>query len=310
MTPLAEEVPELRQLMMLDLEDDDGRRKLYEDPAFEAAFKKMWRHGKTGWSLARLRRILRTEELALRRDIEEMFVETAPVKAWTGERFADIFARLKKYQSTLTGAKDDEERAAFDAFPVCVDEADFVFHLLKSYDRDLYWHTVSANADDRMVRKLTMSPLFLPGFSDSGAHLTNLAFYDVNLRALKLAFEERGEEGVAYMVRRLTRDPANFFGIEAGSIDPGAQADFALIDPDALMKHDGVAATKRLYRETLGHDQLVNRADGVVTMTMIAGEAAWRDEQFTDAFENRKLGGVLLADGESALPRSAKMAAE
>ncbi|MEL7490120.1 MAG: amidohydrolase family protein [Pseudomonadota bacterium] len=308
-TPLAEEVPELRELMMIDLEDDDARAALYADPDFEARFKAMWRKGKLGWSLARLRRILRTEELAMRRDISEMFIERAPVASWRGECFADIFDRLKKFQATQSGAKDPDERAAFEGFPPCEDDADFVFHLLKTYDRDLYWHTISANADENLVRKLTMSPLFLPGFSDSGAHLTNLAFYDVNLRALKIALEDSGDEGVAYMVRRLTHDPAELFNIEAGSIDPGAQADLVLIDPQALAKHDGVAGTTRIHREVLGHDQLVNRADGVVKMTMIAGETVWRGDAFTDTFEAKKLGRVLLAGGK-APPAAMMVAAE
>ncbi len=309
-TPLAEEVPELRQLMMVDLEDDAGRQALYENAAFEAAFKAMWRKGKTGWGLARLRRLMRMEELAMRRDIAEMYVDTAPVKSWSGQCFADIFARLKTFKTTGAGARDDEEKAAFDALPACDDDADFVFALLKHYDRRLYWHTISANADDKLVRKLTMSPLFLPGFSDSGAHLTNLAFYDVNLRALKIAFEDQGEKGVAYMVRRLTHDPAELFNVDAGSIDPGARADIVLIDPEKLARHDGVASTKRIYREVLGHDQLVNRADGVVAMTMVAGEVVWRDEAFADAFENKKLGQVLLARGASMPRTPTVMAAE
>ncbi|MBI1393993.1 MAG: amidohydrolase family protein [Alphaproteobacteria bacterium] len=299
-TPLSEEIPELRQLMMLDLEDDAGRAALYTDPAFEEAFKKMWRAGKEGFGLARIRRILRMEELALRRAIDEMYVDNAPVAAWRGERFDRIFERLRAFQSTGDGAKSEDERTAFESFPPCRDDADFMFHMLKAYDRDLYWHTVSANADDGVVRKMTMSPLFLPGFSDSGAHLTNLAFYDVNLRALKIAMEERGEEGVAWMVRRLTRDPADFFDIAAGSIEIGRQADLTLVDPDALAAHDGVKNTKRVYRETLGSDQLVNRSDGVVPLTMIAGRIVWRDGEFTDVFESEKCGQVLLANRQTA----------
>lgn len=309
-TPLAEEVPELRQLMMVDLDDDEGRTALYNDPEFEENFKRMWRTGKTGWSLSRVRRLLRMEDLALRRAIDEMYVESAPVASWAGQCFADIFDRLKQYQTQLSGAENDEEQRAFDAFPVCVDDADFVFHLLKTYDRNLYWHTVSANADDKLIRKMTMSPLFLPGFSDSGAHLTNLAFYDVNLRALKIAFEEKGEEGVAYMVRRLTKDPAAFFGIKTGSIEPGVKADLVLIDPVALAQHDGVAATTRIHRDVLGHDQLVNRAKGVVKLTMIAGHPVWRDEAFTDIFEREKLGHVLLANGQKVGAPSLNIAAE
>lgn len=309
-SPLAEEIPELRQLMMLDLEDDAGRQEIYNDPVFEERFKAMWRNGKSGYTLARLRRLLRIEELAMRRDITEMYVERAPIESWSGEQLSVIFDRLKSYQHNKSGAKNDEETAAFDLFPICVDEADFFFHLLKTYDRNFVWYTVSANVDDARIRKLTMSPLFLPGFSDSGAHLTNLAFYDVNLRALKIAFEEKGEDGVAYMVKRLTRDAAALFDIDAGSIEPGAQADITLIDPEALKAHDGVANTKRIYREVLDNEQLVNRSDGVVKMTIIAGETVWRDNSFTPALSNRKLGRVLLGGRQSVAPSSSAVAAE
>lgn len=294
-TPLSEEIPELRELLMLDLEDDDGRAQLYHDPAFEARFKKMWREGKTGYDLNVLRRKLRMEQHAFRRAIDEMFVETSPVASWAGESFADIMVRLQQYQKAGSGARDDGEQAAFDRFPPVTDDADFVFHLFKTYDRQLYWHTIAANYDMKSVRKLTMSPAFLPGFADCGAHLTNMAFYDVNLRALRIAFEEKGEEGVAYMVKRLTKDPADWFDVDAGSIDPGAQADLVLIDPAALAAHDGEASVKRIYREVLGHDQLVNRSDGVVKRVIIKGETVWNETDFTDHFEAKKLGRVLTA---------------
>lgn len=299
-SPLSEEIPELRELMMLDLEDREGRQRLYDDPAFEARFKKMWRTGKSGVSLARLKRILRLEDMALRRAPEEMVVEKGPAPSWRGQTFADIINRLKRFQESGAGAVDDRERSVFAAFPPVTDDADFVFHLLKTYDRDFVWWTVSANADEKKLRKVTMDPAFLPGFADSGAHLTNLAFYDVNLRALKIAFEEKGEAGVGYMVKRLTRDAANLFNIDAGSIDPGAQADLVLIDPEALARHDGEASTMRLRRAVLGNDQLVNRSDGVVAHVFIRGEAVWRDGGFTKVFETRKLGRVLKARNAAA----------
>ncbi|MEM9705143.1 MAG: N-acyl-D-glutamate deacylase [Pseudomonadota bacterium] len=307
-TPLSEEIPELRELAMLDLEDDKARRAIYNDPGFEARFKAMWREGKVGWGLKRLKRLVRLEDNALRRDPDEMFVERAPVDVWKGESFTTILDRLKQYQATGEGARTPIEKAAFDRFPPCKDDADFVFHLFKTYDRDIYWWTISANADEKMLRRLTMSALFLPGFSDSGAHLTNLAFYDVNLRALKIAEEERGLAGVAYMVRRLTREPAAFFGVDAGRLESGAQADIALIDPTALSGHDGVANTKRIYREQLGHDQLVNRAPGVVAMTMVAGKAVWRNEKFGVTLGTVKLGRVLRSGGEE--PSTMALAAE
>lgn len=294
-TPLAEEIPELRELMKPDLEDRAGRQKLYDDPAYETRFKAMWRKGKTGFNLARLKRLLRLEDMALRRAPEEMVVEKGPVAAWRGETFAAIVARLKRFQESGAGAQNDEERAVFAAFPPVADDADFIYHLLKTYDRDFVWWTISANADEKRLKKLTMDPTFLPGFADSGAHLTNLAFYDVNLRALKIALETKGEAGVAYMVKRLTRDAADVFGVEAGSIDPGAQADIVLIDPKALAAHDGEKNTIRVWRDVLGNEQLVNRSDGVVRRVLIRGETVWRDGVFTEALGAKKLGRVLKA---------------
>ena len=153
-----------------------------------------------------------------------------------------------------------------------------------------------------------MNPMFLPGFADSGAHLTNLAFYDVNLRALKIAQETAGEQGVAYMVKRLTRDAAEVFGVDAGSIHPGDQADIALIRPEALARHDGERQTVRIWRETLQNDQLVNRADDVVAGVFIRGEEVWDGCAFTPVFEKKKLGRVLLARGLDERPSA--MAAE
>lgn len=298
-SPLAEEAPALRELMMLDLEDDAGRAALYADPAFEARFKDMWRIGKSGYGLDRIKRFLRIEDLALRRDISEMTVEQVPVEGWAGDSFADIFARLKTYQTTREGAKNDSERQAFDGFPVVADDADFVFHLFKTYDRALIWSTVSANVDIDKIRKVTMSPTFLPGFADSGAHLTNLAFYDVNLRALKAADETRGIDGVAFMVKRLTHDAAAVFGVDAGRLDPGAQADFILINPAALRQHDGEKHTVRIHRALFDHEQLVNRSDGVVASVNIAGVEVWSGNDFTDQFEQEKLGNVLRAIPEN-----------
>lgn len=254
----------------------------------------MWRVGKTGLNLARLKRFLRLEDMALRRAPEEMVVERAPVAAWSGDSFAELTERVRSFQATGEGARDDEERAALERFSPVEDDADFVFNALKLFDRDLYWHTVSANANEQMIRKLTMSPQFLPGFADSGAHLTNMAFYDVNLRALQIAADEKGEAGVAYMTRRLTRDPADFFAIDAGRIEIGAQADIAIIDPENLRRYDAEANTQRMYRDVLGHDQLVNRSDGVVAHVLVAGEPVFSGGSFTETFEQRKLGRVLL----------------
>lgn len=307
-TPLAEEIPELRALAMLDIEDSAGRQRLYADAAFEAKFKAMWRKGKSGVSLARLKRVLRMETYAFRRSAKEMRIESAPVDVWAGDDFAAIADRLMRYQADEPTARSDQERDAFDQFPPVRDDADFVFGALKLFDRELYWSTVSANADMETVRKLTMDKTFLPGFADSGAHLTNMAFYDINLRALRIAWEENAEAGVCYMARRLTRDPAEFFDLDAGTLEIGAQADFVLIEPDTLKSYDGEANVRRVYRDILEHEQLVNRSDGVVLGVWINGHRAFGANGISEELGSTRFGRLLRA--RDSVRQASAMAAE
>ena len=171
--------------------------------------------------------------------------------------------------------------------------------MFREFDTELVWSTTSANRDPKLTRKLLMDPVLLPGFNDSGAHLTNMAFYDCNLRALQLA-KEGGDKDVAYMVRRLTRDASEIFGIKAGTLETGADADITIIDPKTLECYDGEANVERIYREEFEHEQLVNRSDDVVVATIIGGKIAWKNNDFTKKLNKEKFGRVLTA-GEPVL---------
>jgi N-acyl-D-aspartate/D-glutamate deacylase len=140
-----------------------------------------------------------------------------------------------------------------------------------------------------------MDPLLLPGFNDSGAHLTNMAFYDCNLRSLNIA-QEGGILDVSFMVKRLTRDAANIFGIEGGQIKVGARADITIINPEELEVYDGENNVQRIYREDFEHEQLVNRSDGVVTATIVSGRAIWHNSKFANDINKSKYGKCLLAN--------------
>jgi N-acyl-D-aspartate/D-glutamate deacylase len=153
---------------------------------------------------------------------------------------------------------------------------------------------VVGNDRPAILKKLLFHPHMLPGFNDSGAHLINLAFFDGNLLTLKMAARESLAQ-VAEAVRRLTRAPAEFFGVDAGRMDVGAQADLVLIDPKALVRYDTDASRRMVYREIFEHDQLVNRSDGVVTAVFIAGEQVWDGRSITPALGTRKLGRTLRA---------------
>ena len=70
-----------------------------------------------------------------------------------------------------------------------------------------------------------------------------MAFFDGNLRGLQLA-QRRGLETVAYQIHRITKKPAEFFGVQGvGTIAAGQRADLILIDPEALTTYDSEANT-------------------------------------------------------------------
>ena len=285
-SPLSEEIDELREIVEIDLEDRDARMNLLNDPDYIRRFKTMWMTGKTGFGPARLRRKLRVEDYAFRRDIDEMLIEQCPIKVWEGQSFGDVYRGL--------GSDTNDVKDYTEFFEGIEDEADFVLAMLRAFDLDIIWSTVSANRDPAMIKKLLMDPLLLPGFNDSGAHLTNMAFYDCNLRALKIAAED-GLDGVSYMVRRLTKDVSEIFGVDAGQLAPSKTADLIMVDPDRLRSYDGEANVQRILREEFGHEQLVNRSDGVVDLVMINGQIAWRGESFTSDFAKAPMGRLLKA---------------
>ena len=279
--PLSEEIDEMRELIETDLDDRQARILILENEDFRKRFKKMWMKGKTGLNLARLRRLVNREEYAFNRNLSDMFIDRCPISHWVGLSFQEVYDDIRAGNVTI-------------GFESIKDEPDFVLAMLKVFDTDLVWNTTSANRDPYQTRKLLMDPLLLPGFNDSGAHLTNMAFYDCNLRSLNIA-QEGGILDVSFMVKRLTRDAANIFGIEGGQIKVGARADITIINPEELEVYDGENNVQRIYREDFEHEQLVNRSDGVVTATIVSGRAIWHNSKFANDINKSKYGKCLLA---------------
>jgi len=292
-TPIAEEIPELRALNETDLEDRDARVALMKDPEYQKVFRAMWMTGKQGWTLARLKRILNLEGYAFDRDIAQMSIDICPFKPWEGLTFQAVMDQIIAVNLGRESGLDEEQQAYVrETFSEISDEADFVMQMFIQFDTQLSWNTVTANRDIKTVRNLLMHPKLLPGFNDSGAHLTNMAFYDANLRALKLAYEG-GEKDLSYMVKRLTKDAADVFGVEGGTINVGDTADLILVDPKKLTNYDGEQHVERIHRAEFQHDQLVNRSDGVLPLVMVAGNTAWSNDQFSETLGKKKFGRLL-----------------
>ena len=296
-SPLAEANPLMRQLIETELEDVEARRRILEDPEFVDAFREMWASGKSGFNLDHLRRKLRMERQFLTRDLADMMVFRAPLPSWPGQSMAEIYARYRGWlaDGEIPNTNDADELETFRQLGCDIrDDGEFFLALLRHFDRDLHWYYVNANRNPDVIKSLLLNPRMLPGFNDSGAHVTNMAYYDGNLRALRIALED-SDDCFSHMVHRLTAEPAGFFGLDVGTLDIGARADIALLNPEALRSYDGEANVSYIYRELFDCHQLVNRSDGVVGGVYVNGQAVWNGTEFTDAHGREKLGGVLRA---------------
>ena len=297
-TPIAEEIPELRRLNETDLEDREARKKILSDPEYIKLFRDMWMRGKEGWSIDRIKRELNLEDYAFNRKLSDMMIDRCPQKSWEGENFQFIYDRVinVKQSVKVDDLSTKEEELIKREFFWIADEGDFMLQMLRSFDTKLSWSTVTANRDLKVVRELLMHPMLLPGFNDSGAHLTNMAFYDGNLRSLKLASETDDERDVAYMVKRLTKDAADVFGVSGGTVYTNDVADLILVDPGVLQGYDGEQNVRRVFREEYQHEQLVNRSDDVVPLVMIGGKIAWENKCFSEDLGQKAYGRLLRSE--------------
>lgn len=294
--PIFEEMESTCRLIAKEYEDRSGRLALLNDPGYVADFRKDWYHGRSGMNLAHLKTRLGLPDSNVIRELDKMTFDGAPVEAWNGETLQAVFDRVQRFQAgSQNEARDEAEAEAFNAFPQPLrDDADFMLHLLRHYDKGFRWWVDVANRDDAKTLDLLLHEQTLPGFNDSGAHLTNLAFFDGNLVGLQKA-QRVDLDTVAKLVSRLTREPAEFFGLQVGTLETGVQADITLIDPQELQDYDSDAGRQLHYREAFAHEQLVNRSDGVVSRVLVRGETVWCDAAATAALGSKPLGRALRA---------------
>ena len=294
-SPLFEELESTSRLIACEYEDVAGRQALLHDPDWVRDFRRDWYHGRRGKNLARLKTKLGLPDHLVIRELNLLTFDGAPVADWEGETLQQVFERLGAYQAGRCEARSEAEGAAFDAFPnPIVDDAAFMLQLLRAYDKGFRFYADVGNVGNKATLELLLHKNSLPGFNDSGAHITNMAFFDANLMSLKLA-QERDLATVSTMVRRLTREPAAFFGLDVGTLDLGAQADLTLINPEALHGWHCDRTRRLEYRELFAHEQMVNRPEGIVSRVWIRGATVWQDNAFTTTLGSRPLGRALRA---------------
>jgi N-acyl-D-aspartate/D-glutamate deacylase len=138
---------------------------------------------------------------------------------------------------------------------------------------------------DRMTELLNDKSILI-GLGDGGAHLDMLCDSGYPSFVLGTWVRERKVLSLEEAVRRMTSDPADFFGIrDRGRLKPGLAADLVLFSADDIACHD---RPERLHDLPGGAKRMVKRSKGV-EMTLVNGEVTWDKGTLTDASAGRVL---------------------
>jgi N-acyl-D-aspartate/D-glutamate deacylase len=237
--------------------DPEARAALLRDPAFRERFKQQWR----AWF-----------GRAYHRDLDEARVMDCPDASVVGRSFASI-------------ARDRG-----------VEPEDAFLDLNAEHGDALRWMSVVGNDRPPEVEWIAGHPSVLIGFSDAGAHLRNMAFYNFGLRLLKRVrdAEAAGRPFLdpAAALHRLTGEIADYLGIDAGHLEPGRRADVVVIDPEAL--DDRLEALHEAPMEGFGDmRRMVRRNDDAVRAVLVGGRLAWSGGEPAPALGRERLGAVL-----------------
>lgn len=249
----------------LHIEDPAERARLLRDPTWRAWFRRQW-----------------TSVIApkvFHRDLAVSKVVAAPDAALVGRSFTEIAA--------ARGA----------------DVVDTFLDLCAEHGDTLRWYTVVGNDRPDTVRKIVSLPDVVIGFSDAGAHLRNMAFYNFGLHLLRHARDGAPGLPVERAVHRLTGELADWLGLDAGHVAVGARADLVVVDPTRLDASLDAFAEAPIA-ELGGVTRMVRRNDAAVPAVVVGGRVAVRAG--VPAPELGKTGhGRFLAAGERVAPRVA-----
>lgn len=245
----------------LHLQEKLARDELMRDPAYRAAFRKDYesKYGPRVWH----------------RDFFDAEIVACPDATVVGKSFGQVGV----------------ERGG--AHPV-----DAFLDLVLEHGTAIRWRTTISGHRPHILKKMAQSPGIQMGFSDAGAHLRNMAFYNFGLRLLRHVHDaERAGQPFLTLeraVHRLTGELADWYGLDAGHLRVGDRADLVVIDPahlDASLDEYAEAPVAQYD----GLSRMVNRNDDAVPLVMVGGRTVWRDGTATEVLGTARTGRFLRA---------------
>ncbi|MCX6398587.1 MAG: amidohydrolase family protein [Propionibacteriales bacterium] len=175
---------------------------------------------------------------------------------------------------------------------------DAFLDLVLEHGTALRWRTTISNHRPELLKKIASDTGVQMGFSDAGAHLRNMAFYNFGLRMLRhvhgAAAAGRPFMTIEHAIHRLTGELAEWYDIDAGRIRPGDRADVLVIDParlDASLE-DYHEAPVPQYGDL---PRMVNRNDATVSAVLVSGRTVVRDGVPTEVAGADRTGSFLRA---------------
>ena len=249
----------------LHLRDQLQRNELLADKEYRRRFRRQFDKLKLGPSL-------------WHRDFHDAVIVECPDESLIGKSFGAI--------------ADERGLHPLDAF---------LDVLVENGERNVRWTTIVANHRPKLLNALANESSVHMGFSDAGAHLRNMAFYNFGLKMLKRT-RDAARAGTPFMspqraVHRLTGELAEWFGVDAGTLREGDRADFVVIDPDGLND-----AVEGYYEEAVpfygGLRRMVNRNDDAIVATGVNGVVVFEKGRFREGYGQTVKSGRYLRAGE------------
>ena len=136
------------------------------------------------------------------------------------------------------------------------------------------------NANEDRIPELLRDPRTMLGLSDGGAHVDMLIDAGYTTYLLGTWVRERQALTLEHAIKRITSEPADFFGMRTrGRLKPGMAADVAIFDPNTVG-----SALRGTMRNDLpgGGRRLVMEARGMYC-TIVNGQVLYREGKATEA---------------------------
>lgn len=224
-----------------------------------------------------------------RREFRQFYGEKLSPRVWQRD-FADAIIIGCPDQS-LVGKNFDQVAKERNIHVV-----DLFLDLVVEYGNKIRWYTTIGNHRPKVLKKLVKNKQALITFSDAGAHIRNMAFYNMPLRMLKLVKDsiDQGEPvmSMEQAVWRLTGDQADWFGVDAGKIREGDRADLVVIDPTAF--NQDLQQVHWADMQNFDLQRLVNRNPGLVKHVLINGKLVVEEEQILPEIGKEQGYGAFL----------------